>query len=189
MKIGVFVGRLCPIHIGHQTTIDEMLKDCGYDNSLIILGSVGQKATFRVLFSYMQRKNWIRNIYGQKLKVVGIPDFPNDNTSWLNMIDDLVYATFSHLSAEKAASLDDLDIIFYGGSVNDLDIFRDYGYDIKVVDRTKMPVSATVIRDMALRGMDISSFIHQDIKDDFLYKFSKIMEESEKWDTPIVSRP
>ena len=177
-KIGIFVGRLCPIHVGHMATIDKMIEDVGEENSLIILGSVGQKVTFRVLFSYRQRKKWIDEIYSDEIRVVGAPDFPNDDESWIQFIEDLIYSSFAHKETQP-------EYVFYGGSIDDVEIFANKGFKTEIVDRTSMPVSATVIRDMALRGMDISHFIDQRIKDDFLRKFAKVMEESEKWETPF----
>lgn len=177
-KVGVFVGRMCPIHVGHQSTIDTMIEEVGEENSLIILGSVGQKVTFRVLFSYWQRKEWIEKIYGKKIRIVGTPDFPNDNESWLHLVLDHIHSAFAHHGT------DGVEVVFYGGSINDVEIFTNKGFAKRIVDRTSMPVSATVIRDMALRGMDITGFIHEDIKDDFVRKFAQVMEESEKWDTP-----
>ena len=179
-KVGVFVGRLCPIHSGHQTTIDTMIKDVGIDNSLIILGSVAQKVTFRVLFSYSQRKDWIHKIYGDTIRIVGVPDFPNDDRSWLQLIYDNIHSAFCHL--------ENFEIVFYGGSPNDLEYFSNVGSFVKIVDRSKVPVSATVIRDMMLRGMNVSDFLDEKIVEDVEYKFKRIMEESEKWDTPTVSR-
>ncbi|MFH0780034.1 MAG: hypothetical protein V1928_04230 [Parcubacteria group bacterium] len=32
---GVFVGRFCPVQIGHETIIKKMIKDYGIDNCLI----------------------------------------------------------------------------------------------------------------------------------------------------------
>lgn len=177
-KVGVFVGRMCPIHVGHQQTIDTMIEEVGEENSLIILGSVGQKVTFRVLFDYRQRRQWIRDIYGPNLRIVGVPDFPNDNDSWLQLVMDQVNSAFM--------SYENPEIIFYGGSLVDVEIFTDRGYNKRIVDRTSMPVSATVIRDMALRGMDITPFVHEYIKDDFIRKFAKVMEESEAWETPSM---
>jgi len=177
-KIAVFVGRMCPIHVGHQSTIDQMIKDVGEENSLIILGSVGQKITFRVLFTYFQRKEWIRKIYNYNIRIVGVPDFPNDDISWKEMVFDQIYSAFGHLN-------DKFEIVFYGGSIKDVEIFHDVGARTKIVDRTKVPVSATVIRDLMLRGVDVTDFLHEKIHGDVVKKFAKIMEESEKWETPF----
>ena len=177
-KVGVFVGRMCPIHIGHQCTIDTMIKDVGIENSLIILGSVGQKVTFRVLFSYFQRKQWIRRIYNHDIRIVGVPDFPGDNQSWKEMVFDQIWSAFAHLGQ-------DIDIVFYGGSIDDVEIFHNVGASTKIVDRTKVPVSATVIRDLMLRGMDVKDFLHVKIHNDVTQKFTRIIQESEKWETPF----
>lgn len=177
--VGVFVGRLCPIHSGHQKTIDQMIKDVGEENCLIVLGSVGQKATFRVLFSYFQRKKWVQEIYKNNVKIVGIPDFPGDNNSWFELLLDLVESVFVEGNVVP-------NIVFYGGSHKDVEIFHNKGYKTEIVDRSKVPVSATVIRDMMLRGMNVSDFLDERIHDDVVYKFGKIMEASELWETPEI---
>lgn len=174
-SVGIFVGRLCPIHVGHETIIEQMIDDCGLENCMIILGSVGQGVTFRVLFPYTLRKKWIRAIFGNTIKINGVPDFPNDDFSWLELIEDQIDSAFGDCGP----------VVFYGGSVSDVEIFHEHGYQIRIVDRTQMPVSATVIRDMALRGMDISPFVNPVIHDDFKHKFARAMEESEKWTTPF----
>lgn len=171
-KVGIFVGRLCPIHIGHMETINRMIEDVGIENSIIILGSVGQKVSFRVLFSYHQRKNWIKTIYGDDIRIMGVPDFPNDDASWFDVIKDALHCSFGN----------DVEWVFYGGSVKDVEYFHNRSYTTKINDRTKMPVSATVIRDMMLRGMPVDHFIDPKIKDSVLTNFAKIMEDSEKWE-------
>ena len=168
-KIGVFVGRMCPLHIGHQTTIEQMIADVGESNSMIILGSVGQKVTFRVLFSYGQRRDWINKVYGDKhLRVVGVPDFPGDNKSWMDLVFDQINSAFYHEPSS--------DIVFYGGSLEDVEIFHNKGCEIKIIDRSKLPVSATVIRDMMLHGEDVSDFVDESIHTDVVRKFKKVME-------------
>ncbi len=173
-KIGIFVGRMCPIHIGHMETINRMIEDCGIENCLIILGSVGQKVTFRVLFSYSQRKKWIRKIYGDGIRILGVPDFPNDDDSWFELIHDSIESSFSHARSKG--------VVFYGGSISDVEYFHSRGYETKIIDRTKMPVSATVIRDMMLRGMDVSDFLDSKIHQNVVENFVKIMQDSEKWE-------
>ena len=118
----------------------------------------------------------MNKLYGDVIRIVGLPDFPNDNASWMELLTDLIRASFAHL--------EEYDIVFYGGSHEDVDIFHEHGYATKIVDRTKVPVSATVIRDLSLRGMDVSDFLDERIHGDFVRKFAKVMEESEKWETP-----
>ena len=62
-RIGIYVGRFCPIHKGHEAVVNKMIEECGVENSLIIIGSVARKPTFRVLFPYSQRKKWIKEIF------------------------------------------------------------------------------------------------------------------------------
>ena len=73
MKYGIFVGRVCPLHLGHQKIIQKMIDDCGVDNCLMLIGSSNAPLSWRVLFPYMRRRNWVKRIFKQ-LKVIGIPD-------------------------------------------------------------------------------------------------------------------
>lgn len=170
-KVGVFVGRMCPIHIGHMETINTMVRECGEDNSIIILGSMVQNLTFRVMFPYYQRRNWIRTLYKRDIRIVGVPDFPNNNEAWLSAIDDILDSSFRHSGYEC------MDETFYGGSVKDLEYFHSRGRKIRVVDRTSIPVSATVIRDLLLRGQSISGFVDRRIEVDVVNKFNKAIQD------------
>ena len=176
-KVGIFVGRMCPIHIGHVATMDKMFEDVGIENTLVVLGSVGQKVSFRVLFSYAQRRKWVMDVKPGLPRLIGIPDFHFDDTSWLDLLMDQINSAFWYLGS--------FEPVFYGGSKKDVDIFHEKGYLTKVVDRTKVPVSATVIRDLMLRGVDVSDFLHPKIHDDVVKKFARIMEQNEKWETPF----
>lgn len=177
-KIGVFVGRICPLHIGHKAIIDQMIADVGVENSMIIIGSVGQKPSFRVLFSYHQRKEWVRRVFHKSWiscpRIVGCIDIPNDDDAWFELILDNINSAFDH-------SGEDIDIIFYGGSVKDIEYFSSRGFMVKIVDRTKVPVSATAIRDLMLRGVDVSDFLPDEIAADVVAKFNQIVQDGEKW--------
>lgn len=176
-KVGVFVGRICPLHIGHTAIISEMITDVGVENSMIIIGSVGQKPSFRVLFSYHQRKEWVKKVYHNSVRcprIVGAIDLPGDNDAWFELVLDSINSAFDH-------SGEDIDIVFYGGSYNDIEYFSDRGYEFVIVDRTKVPVSATAIRDLMLRGVDVSDFLPNEIASDVVAKFNQIVQDGEKW--------
>ena len=176
-KVGIFVGRICPLHIGHKATIDQMISDVGVKNSLIIIGSVGQKPTFRVLFSYHQRKSWIEKVYSNNgnwcPRIVGVQDMPSDDYSWFELVLDSVKSAFGDRET--------IDPVFYGGSVKDIEYFSSRGYSVSIVDRTKVPVSATAIRDLMLRGVDVSDFLPKQIASDVVTKFNNIIQDGEKW--------
>lgn len=171
-NVGVFVGRLCPIHLGHQRTIDYMINDVGEENALIVVGSIAQRTSMRVLFSYWQRKKWIKVLYGKDIKITGVPDFPTDNGQWLSLIMDNVHNTFGQ----------DCNVTFYGGSVDDVEIFANHSINTKIVDRTDVPISGTVVRDMMLSGMDVSRIIDYRIHDHVVAKFSQVMADPDSWE-------
>jgi hypothetical protein len=153
-----------------------MISDVGVKNSLIIIGSVGQKATFRVMFSYHQRKSWIKKVYPNDIwcpRIVGVQDMPGDDDAWFELILDSVDSAFGDRKQ--------IDVVFYGGSVKDVEYFSSRGQRVEICDRTKLPVSATVIRDLMLRGVDVSDFISKEIHDDVIRKFNQIVQDPEKW--------
>ena len=58
----IFLGRMCPLHKGHERIINKMIEDVGEANSLIIVGSANVISE-RVPFSYEKRKQWINKIF------------------------------------------------------------------------------------------------------------------------------
>ena len=74
----VFLGRMNPIHAGHEKVISEMVNQFGIGNSLVIIGSSSADFSLRNYFSYQERRRFIKTIFPQ-LEVVGLPDY---STGW-----------------------------------------------------------------------------------------------------------
>lgn len=85
---GFFVGRLNPIHVGHEQVINYMIEACGPDNSTIVIGSSNTPTSMRHFFSYSERRNFIKSLYPD-IRIIGIPDF-NSDEEWLVALDDLI---------------------------------------------------------------------------------------------------
>jgi len=140
--IAALVGRFSPLHIGHQTIIDYMVKRHGVENCLILIGS-SNSISDRTPYTFEERLKMIHTLY-PKIKVLPLPDpepeleYFSDNTNeiWLDNIEKI----------EK--DIGD-KFIFYGGSRDDLSILSQR-FTVKVaVDRNRegRDVSATKIRE------------------------------------------
>ena len=167
-KIGVFVGRLSPLHIGHEKIIDKMIEYCGLENCIVFIGSSASPLSWRVLFSYNDRERWLRRLYGKDIRIVGMPDVLLSDTQWLEMLDDYINAIFPE---EK-------DVVFYGGCSEDVRFFYEHGRrKVNIVNREELPVSATQVREMLLQGMDISGVVNPKIAKEVKEVFHKQLKK------------
>lgn len=71
-KLGFMVGRMQPIHKGHQQLIDLGLELC--DRFIILLGSSNSSRTKSNPFTFEERKHFIEKIYENKVEVYPIMD-------------------------------------------------------------------------------------------------------------------
>ena len=169
MKYGIFVGRVCPLHLGHQKIIQKMIDDCGVDNCLMFIGSSNASLSWRVLFPYMRRRNWVKRIFKQ-LKVIGIPDCVNNDTEWFMMLDDYITSVFPEARKE--------DIIFYGGKQEDVIFFYSHeNRNVEIVNRYELPISATQVREMLLLNLDISTVVDPRIAKEVKEVFHKQLKK------------
>lgn len=169
-NIGIYVGRFCPIHTGHMRIIDAMLKRYTDENCLVLIGSCNAPISWRVLFTYADRRRWIKRLY-PTLKVIGMPDVPGNDSVWLQMIDDYIDVAFPFGSQNRT---------FFGGSQEDIEFFYDNGRQIEIVDRDEIPVSATNIRQLLLLEESIHKFVDlriaHEVKDIFRKRI-KMLDE------------
>lgn len=171
-NLRVYIGRLSPMHIGHETVIDTMQIDAKFndDNVLIILGSANTQGTMRHMFSYSERRRFIRGVYPD-ISIVPLPDCPNDNDTWFQMLEDII-----HLKGRLIK-----DCVFYAGCMEDVDILYDYVIerDASFVfcnrfdGRTSHVVSATQVREVLVKGQSLNKLVHHLIQDDVKSTFNK----------------
>lgn len=169
-NIGIYMGRFCPIHIGHMRIINSLINLYGYDNSLVFIGSCNAPISFRVLFTYADRRRWIKRLYPQ-LKVMGMPDVPENDNVWMQLVDDAIDCAFPFGSQNR---------VFFGGSQEDIEFFYESGKQIQIVDRDQVPVSATNIRQLLLLENDITKFVDPRIANevqDIFRKRLKLLDE------------
>lgn len=165
-KYGVYVGRFNPVHIGHEKVITQMFKECGSENSLIVIGSSSAHPSLRHFFSYDERKSFIKALYPD-VRVVGIPDYPGD-PEWLGALDDIL----------RVGGMNPSEVTFYGGCEEDVAFFLNDGRKCSFVNRfdgSSPKISATELRDALIhtRSLDglLNPSLHTRVKDLFVVKW------------------
>lgn len=168
-KVGVFIGRMCPIHKGHMKIIQQMIDDNGIDNCLALLGSAASHLKLRVMFNYADRRRWVKRLFPD-LRIMGIPDFPDSDVVWMGMVDDAVNAVFPNAT----------NITFYGGSTEDVEFFYEAGKQVKIIDRNQLKVSASMIRLLLLQDESIEKWVDNRIRSEVEDLFRKRVKQIDK---------
>jgi len=176
-KYGVYVGRFCPLHINHEKIIRELIKDFGYDGSLVVIGSSNAPLTKRNIFTYSDRKGFIKKLFPD-VRVTGMPDFGNV-PRWLEAFDDML----------NLAGMTPDNTLYYGGSKEDLDYFIHDRRDVLIFDRMsgdKGGLSATKVREYLKCGEEreitktINPMLIKEVKDIFKIRRRELIETEAK---------
>jgi len=163
---GIFLGRMCPLHIGHDAVIDVMEEVCGHQNCLSLLGSSNAPVTIRNIFNNKERRMFFEKVH-PNIELIDLPDY-YDGNEWLHHLDMLI---------EESSLNKNNDNIFFGGCEQDVDFFLHANRDVRIINRfngTTPRVSGTQIRDCLLTGRPIDQYVNplivQDIIDSFKQK-------------------
>ena len=157
-EFGFFVGRMNPIHIGHEAVINRMIEMCGIEHSVIVIGSCNAPASIRHFFSYNERRNFIRQLY-PTVRIVGLPDYLTDE-EWLRALYDLMEAI---TGTSKPGQ-----IKFFGGAEDEVQWYIDAGHQVEVLNRfdgTTPIVSATEVRDHLIQAKSLEGLINPELID------------------------
>ena len=144
---GLIVGRFQTFHKGHQSLVDAGLGLC--DRLFILVGSSQECGTERNPFNVTTREKVIRECYPdeRRVHIYALPDLTNENDitpDWgrylLNNVDRYLY---------KAPEL-----MIYGNDearsrwfdVNDIKNTAEF-----IIPRSRLPISATMLREMMVR--------------------------------------
>lgn len=140
---GVYVGRLNPMHLGHQYVIDTMISETK-KNCLLVLWSANTPCDGdRHLFSLQERSQIVSTLYPD-LPLVWIPDFGH--------IPSRLFALDQIVALRRPRSKE--QIVYYGWSVADTQRFSERWNIVRIIDRVSWispVVSATDVRN-ALRA-------------------------------------
>jgi len=144
--IGLYLGRFQPLHIMHEYVISELIKDFGYDNSCIIIGSASS-SNDKNIFSYDERKKMIQNIYPEMKNIFPLNDYMDDNV-WLRKFYEIILNNFNFIKGPE-------DVVIYCGCFEDVIFFKNSGFKIKTFERkisSSDNISATKIREAIINN-------------------------------------
>ncbi len=110
MPYGILIGRFQPLHLAHQSIINQIMHDGLVP--LIFIGS-SNKSNEKNPFSYAQRASIIHEIYGGQVVTLPIPDFALD-AEWAFRLED----TLKWVGIEKKDCR-----IYYFLKTNDYNLF------------------------------------------------------------------
>lgn len=167
-NFGVFVGRFSPTHLAHEIVIRKMIEKCGVENCIIVLGSSNASMSLRHLFSYEDRRGFLKKLFPD-IQIVGIPDYPSDG-EWLLALDDIL----------SLKGIDPKQSIFFGGCEEDINFFLEAGRKYQIYNRfdgVTPKISATEVRDALIQGRSLNNLLNplllNDIKDCFTIRWEK----------------
>lgn len=146
---GVFIGRMNPMHLGHQFQI-EMLLRAFAERHLVMIGSCNKDVSIRHLFNYDDRSDFIHAVH-PSARVVPLPDF-GKNEIWFKAIDHLIHA----------AGAQPKDVVFIGGCEEDVQFYGGTGRKVHIVNRFEgitKNVSGTEVRDALISGRSLEGMI------------------------------
>lgn len=154
-RLGVYVGRFSPVHLGHERVIDELVARFG-GRCLLVIGSANTQQSIRHFFSYEDRRKFLSALYPD-LRMTGLGDFGTDR-EWLMALDDQI-----NLLKEP-----DEKVTFLGGCQEDVEFFGADGRDVELLNRfdgSGPKVSATEVRDALIRDRDVSGLLNPKVMD------------------------
>jgi nicotinamide mononucleotide adenylyltransferase len=146
-----FIGRLCPLHAGHEVVIRNMLETAG-ERSLIVIGSVNTPLSLRHFFSYEERRDFLHAVF-PGARIVGVPDFREDR-EWLLALDDVL----------SVAGFDPEKTVFFGGCEEDVRFFTEANRQTAILNRfdgSTPKISATEVRDALIHGRSLRGLVNE----------------------------
>ena len=141
-KVGLYVGRFQPIHIGHESIIRKMLDECV--TVIVAVGSAQEHNTPRNPFNFWERKDLITNVFYREViagRLIIIPikdrENPSNDASW----GDYVFDKVKWFTNEKP------NVIYEGEEAERNNWYDNLDVEVIRVPRTNIPVSATELRE------------------------------------------
>jgi len=152
--MGVFVGRFCPLHLGHEAVIRFML-DNAADSHLVVIGSSNAPFSLRHFFNYEDRRAFLLQVF-PGLRIVGLPDYPTDS-EWLLALDDIL----------ATAGFNPHVATYYGGCEEDVIFFEGKGRNIAIpfnrFDGSTPKISATEVRDALIHDRPLDGMLNPEL--------------------------
>ena len=171
-KLGFTVGRFQMLHEGHEQLIDIGLKMC--DKFIILLGSSNEYRTEKNPFTFEERKEMIKIIYGDKVEVypiinIGIGYVPE----WGQYLNNTI----------KFYTGNEPDFAIVGSEVGRQNWLPQYhGMSIFTVSRDIIKTCATDVREQIIDNGN-SCRISKKYKKSQLEKWQKILLDVRRGNT------
>ena len=145
IKLGYTIGRFNPLHLGHVSMINPMIRE--NDFSLILIGSANLQRQHKNPLTYAERAHLLTHLYPNTI-VLPLNDF-GDEQLWINEVDRKVKETLSILNIQDK----EVEINLYtGGDQKGEDTnlremwCEPIGHNVVPV-HLDIDLSATVVRD------------------------------------------
>lgn len=78
-RVGLAVVRIQPLHLGHLWIINQMISEC--ETAIIGIGSTNKPIDINNPWTFDQRKEMIKNIYGDRIKIIPVADLGTNSTT------------------------------------------------------------------------------------------------------------
>ena len=147
-KVGLYVGRFQPLHKGHEYIIKTALEQC--DVLLVCIGSAQESNTPKNPFSYSARAIMLADCFPDEYmsgKLIPIPikdrEHPSDDSSWGEYLIKEIHNYFGYPLTPN--------IVFEGKEIVRSTWYDTLDIERVALDRTKIDVSGTKIRDALAR--------------------------------------
>ena len=80
-KLGIIVGRFQTFHTGHKYMVDKACAVC--DRVGILVGSSQESGTLKNPFSYEMRREMLKKVFGDRVRIEPLPDIGvGNNSKW-----------------------------------------------------------------------------------------------------------
>ena len=145
----VYIGRFQPFHIAHKKIIDHA--NSLAEKVLVIVGSSKTSRSVKNPFTFKERVNFIRkSTHVLNLQIRGVPDFPYDDASWIQAVEQIVTSEVREKSRIAIIGMDKDESSYY------LKFFPQW----ELIPFEKVPldgtsIGATDIRQMIFSGLSI----------------------------------
>lgn len=153
--LAVVIGRLQPLHLGHEELIKNALHTA--DHVLILLGSSNENRTKKNPLTFFERREIIEHTFAKdscRIIVKPLPD-RNSNTHWVNHLQYCIEETIQEIAADSVcfvvANKDALTT-----QSNNLLHQLPYGF---LAIPPYYSLSATSVRESLLAGIHPSSIV------------------------------
>ncbi len=146
---GAYVGRLAPMHLGHQVQT-EILTTAFPNKHLLLAGSCSHAISIRHLFTYSDRVKFIKVIF-PGARIAPLADFESDD-DWFHAMDSLL----------ELAGMDPSRTVFIGGSEEDVSFYHGRGRKVKILNRfdgITVDVSGSKVRDSLIQGRPLDGMV------------------------------